>query len=498
MKHSKKLRIQVKKIIFLLVSAAFLTACQTWGEWDEPAGNQKNPDRTIKLMSSFPFKLDLKEEASDLTAEPVNYADGVVPEIAKDVERGDVLTLSSGYVKIPNPLKDVTADVGASFAFWMKADDLNRVVFSVKDEAGNFLTFKANTEISYSGANNLKINDPAVAATDAVTAGKWHYIGLIFTKSGFSIYIDGAKKYDLTNALSNSNPNFDYTQITDLIKKADFVFFGGETSTITSPLRISKLKIYRNEVSTNEVQPDNDVTQVVDPIYFNNFDPNTDATIQGGGKFVTVPDPGYGTVFQNATGGMRKNYLLLPEHVLSHSAESKEMTIAVWVNASQAGGSSAYSWSPLFTAYGAPPANNTNTWPMFAAQYRGVLQVNCAGWSDFTDAQNVAGFNTLYHFGTDWLADGKWHYYSVVLTATSAKVYFDGVLKNEWKVSGTGGGNEIAGLFSNGADLKHICLGGNQAWNWSDNDPGFMFDDIAIYNVALTGPEIEYVMSQKK
>jgi hypothetical protein len=135
---------------------------------------------------------------------------------------------------------------------------------------------------------------------------------------------------------------------------------------------------------------------------------------------------------------------------------------------------------------------------MFACQYRGLLQINCAGWSDFTDAQNVAGVNTLYHFATDWLADGEWHYYSAVLTTTTAKVYFDGELKNEWKVSGTGGGNEIAGLFSNGADLKYICLGGNQAWNWGDNDPGFMFDDIAIYNVALTGPEIQFVMSQKK
>ena len=498
MKHSKKTRTRVKNIIFLLVSAAFLTACQTWGEWDEPAGNQKNPDRTIKLMSSFPFKLDLKEENSELTGEPIAYPEGTAPEIAKDEKRGDVLTMTSGYLKIPNPLKDVTADVGASFAFWMKADDLNRTVLSLKDDAGNEMTFKANTQIKYTGTNELILNDPAVEASDAVTAGEWYYIGVVFTKSGFSIFVDGEKKYDLTYALSNSNPDFDYSQITELIKNAEFVVLGGENPDILSLLSISKLKIYRNEVTLTEMQPDNDVSQVVDPIYFNNFDPNTDATIQGAGKFITVPDPGFGTVFQNATGGMRENYLLLPEHVLSHSVESKELTIGVWVNASQAGGSDAYGWAPLFTAYGAAPEGNSNTWPMFACQYRGLLQINCAGWSDFTDAQNVAGVNTLYHFATDWLADGEWHYYSAVLTTTTAKVYFDGELKNEWKVSGTGGGNEIAGLFSNGADLKYICLGGNQAWNWGDNDPGFMFDDIAIYNVALTGPEIQFVMSQKK
>ena len=119
---------------------------------------------------------------------------------------------------------------------------------------------------------------------------------------------------------------------------------------------------------------------------------------------------------------------------------------------------------------------------------------------NFANEQNVAGVNTEYNemAGLDWLADDEWHYYSVVLTETNAKVYFDGEIKNEWNVSGVGDGNVIAGLFSNGADLKYICLGGNQAWDWADNDAAFMFDDIAIYNQALTTEQIKSIIDTKK
>jgi hypothetical protein len=135
---------------------------------------------------------------------------------------------------------------------------------------------------------------------------------------------------------------------------------------------------------------------------------------------------------------------------------------------------------------------------MLALQYRGVLQVNNNGWCDFTDAQNVSGTNTVYHNATDWLADHEWHYYTATFTETTAKVYFDGVLKNEWAVDGESNGGVIKGLFSNGADLSYICLGGNQAWGWGDPDPGFMFDDFAVYDVELSAAQILSIIGKKK
>ncbi len=62
----------------------------------------------------------------------------------------------------------------------------------------------------------------------------------------------------------------------------------------------------------------------------------------------------------------------------------------------------------------------------------------------------------------------------------------DGELKNEWQVAGTGDNNTIEGAFIYGANYKYITLGGNQAFDWGDPDPGFMFDDFAVYNKELS------------
>lgn len=231
-----------------------------------------------------------------------------------------------------------------------------------------------------------------------------------------------------------------------------------------------------------------------EPVYFNSFE-DTDlngATIVGAGEIKEVGGA-YGKVFSNAMDGMRQNYLLLPEDALTHSAETNEITIAFWVNRGNETDSGHYGWCPIFTAY---ESAESHIWPMLACQYRGVLQINNAGWCDYTDAENVKGVNTLYHFETDWLADGEWHLYTVTFTPKSAKVYFDGVIANEWSIP-EDSERTAAGLFTDGAAYKHICLGGNQAWDWQDPDPGFWFDDLAIYDKVLGENDIKEIIKNK-
>lgn len=226
----------------------------------------------------------------------------------------------------------------------------------------------------------------------------------------------------------------------------------------------------------------------------------------GNGKF-TQAEEGSNEYFQdwysNDGSAKRASYCLLPEDVLAHSAKTEALTIGVWVRAQAEAASTNYMWAPLFTAYGDAPTADGNTWPMLAFQYRGVLQVNCAGWSNYVDAQNIAGTNTLYHGDADPLADKYWHYYTAVFNGENAKVYIDGVLKNEWDASkdyvDENSANQTEttqkGLFSNGADLKYVCLGGNQAWNWNDNDAPFDFARMFIKNKALSAGEIATLMA---
>lgn len=236
------------------------------------------------------------------------------------------------------------------------------------------------------------------------------------------------------------------------------------------------------------------------PVYFNDFSSTDGLTIVGNGVFETDADARFGQVFHNdptLTKAIRTNYLLLPSDVLSHSATTKEMTIGFWVNMKTA---AEFFWSPIFSAYGAAPANNSNTWPMFVCEARGLIQLNNAGFCDFGIFDSAAG--TTFNDGTPyvtsaWLDDVQWHYYTVALTATTAKVYVDGELKNGWTVDGTSDGQVISGLFTNGGDLKYVCLGGNQAWDWADPDPAFAFDDFAVYDKALTADQIKQVMEAK-
>jgi len=230
-------------------------------------------------------------------------------------------------------------------------------------------------------------------------------------------------------------------------------------------------------------------------IYSNNFENGVGtSTIVGNGQIESVQTGGFGAVFHNAAGGqaIRSNYLLLPADVLANlqASGSKELSIAFWVNKGTAIDNY---WTPIFSAYGAAPVAGANTWPMMVLQSRLVAQVNCAGWTDLVDADNVNAVNTV---ATDWLDDAAWHYYTAIFTETSVKVLIDGVVKNAWTLNGTDG-HTVSGLFTNGGDLKYICLGGNQAWNWGDPDPAYMYDDVAVYSNALTVDQITAIIAAK-
>lgn len=502
-------------LLLMAISVLCFCSCQNWNEWDDLAGEQKNPepvDTSAKLIAHFPFDTDLnattQEGEPPSTGEVFIYTNGKQPQIAEDAERGNVFHQNGGYTRFANPLKDLEVQTGVSITMWVKMPqiDTDGALFSFSDDKGEGLYFTANAYLYYSGTGGwLEVNNPASGLTNTFTADVWNYIALSFTDEGYTIYINGEKKFDTNNHMSSNSGKtravevgaFDYTNLITQLITAPYFYLGHGSATETKEVYFDDVKIYTNTIEEVDAKGPGFSTQAPTPVYMNTFDSSNDAQIIGGGSFVSVSDNGFGKVFQNATGGMRQNYLLLPQHALSHSTQSMEMSIGVWVNGSTAGVSADYMWAPLFTAYGAAPVNNENGFPVLALQYRGIPLINNAGYCDFTDAQNVAGVNTLYQGDTDWLANRGWHYYTATFTETSCKVYFDGKIANEWKISGQGDGNVVKGLFTNGADLKYICLGGNQAFTWGDNDPGFMFDDIAVFDKALSKNEIQALMKEK-
>lgn len=487
------------KFLVALFAVFCLWSCQDWGEMDPPAGNQQKP--TLKELASYTFD-DLGSDVSIGV-----YQGGKAPKLVVDKQLEVVLELDGGYVSYSNPLQFYTLQEAASLTGWVKLNesDEDTPIFCFSDETGSKkLMFTANSDLYY---NEEKLNTNSLL----LTAGEWHWFSVAVKPDSYAIYIDGvAVDGTITNdeSVATASRAVASGEVMNFMTEASKLYFGYGSKEKPVKMWIDEVSVYKNLITDKEIAkpelPDVDNPdegggeETLTPVYFNDFEGNNEGcTIKGDGRFIDEGDV-WGKVYQNGGGAQRTHYLLLPEDALSHSVESKAMTIGVWVNAKNTAES--YNFAPLFMAYGAAPSGNTNTWPMFACQYRGLLQVNCAGWSNFANEQNVAGVNTEYNemAGLDWLADDEWHYYSVVLTETNAKVYFDGEIKNEWNVSGVGDGNVIAGLFSNGADLKYICLGGNQAWDWADNDAAFMFDDIAIYNQALTTEQIKSIIDTKK
>ena len=488
------------------------SSCQDWGEMDPAAGNQVTP--TLENVATFSFD---EPELDPIVYKTYANADGQLPSVVEDDIKGNVLSLNNGYVTLNNPLNSVKVQKAVSMTFWMKQplvvnvdeegnettepQDLTGALIAFENEnATSKMFFTANGWIKYNGMDGeWEDNNPATYATGYIPAGDWHYVALIMRNDGYGLYVDGQQKVE------KKVTDFDCSKMVQFLNNVSKMYIG---STETSkPWMIDDLKIYRNEITAKEIaRPnigngggqvpggDDNKFEPIAPIFFNSFDAGMNGcSIYGAGSII-YKGGAFGNVFSNASGAMRSNYLVLPSNVLGQSADTQALTIGVWVNRGNETESSAYMWAPLFTAYASHNPTD-NGMPMLACQYRGVLQVNCNGWSDYTDDHNVNKQNILYHGENDWLADGQWHYYTAVFTPTTAKVYIDGEIANEWEIDGTN--NTAAGLFSNGSELQYICLGGNQAWNWGDNDPGFWFDDIAIYNQELSKAQIKAIMGLK-
>ena len=136
---------------------------------------------------------------------------------------------------------------------------------------------------------------------------------------------------------------------------------------------------------------------------------------------------------------------------------------------------------------------------MFTLETRGLLYYNTALGNDYCNFEAAQNDKKSNYEGTFWLDDGKWHYYTVTITETSAKVYIDGDVLNSWTLDNSTVGQLMTDFFAKLKDgtYNYICLGGNQAWDWNDADPAFGFDDFAVYDAALSASQIKQIISNK-
>ena len=490
---------------------------------DEPITSGYNITTGLQAYYNFDASPIANSENNEQVATLQQEGTNTVPVLQTDAERtGKVLHTMFGAggntsnAKFANPLYNQILDVGATLAFWVNPIEVNfwDALFGFQNSEGGRLYMTGNNYVGYNSGGWIDLNHPNSVTTGDITFGHWNFVTVTFSRTeGPKVYVDGVHKPFQTNG--NGDANLDYNDMmVNFIQSCPDFYFGYGSWWGSANALFDELLFYNRVLTETDIKAlyqketeDGkfkevavDPNYIPEPVYFNDFSSATGVEIVGNGAFEEDADSHFGQVFHNDTentSAVRTNYLKLPTDILSHSATSKEMTIGFWVNKKS---ENDYFYTPLFAAYGAAPNAGVNTWPMFVCETRGLIQLNCAGYCDFGINDSSPG--TTYNDGTPyvnttWLDDAKWHYYTVALTATTAKVYIDGELKNGWTVDGTSDGQVISGLFTGGSNLTYVTLGGNQAWNWNDADPAFAFDDFAVYDVALTPEQIAQIITDK-
>ncbi|PTN07633.1 concanavalin A-like lectin/glucanase superfamily protein [Mangrovibacterium marinum] len=487
-------------MMLVILGLLGLWSCQEWGEMDPPAGNQVFPKLVLK--GDFRFSAEFPEEVT-LGA----FEGGVNPSIIVDDSLGYVAGLSTGYIKVDNPLFDASLQKGFSLTIWVKVSDTNpddAALFSFSNDEGTTLYMTENGSLTYATSEGTTSNS---ISEDLFTANEWHYLAITIETDGYVVNVDGVEKLNVTSS------GIDFQQVIDAVPSLRSFYLGYGSGIAPDAIWMDNIRVFRNLITADYIEiPEviNDAGIVLPtPVYYQNFEFGlTTETIMGTGAVVTDDsddNPYFGKVYYNAGSPeialQRTNYLQLPSDIFSKvtNSGSNEMTISFWVNNGEAA-SSSYYWSPLFAAYNAAPESGANYPPFFALQARLATMINTNGkdnvgdkWCDFTDAQNDAGENTV---DVTWL-DGDWHFYTAVWTTTTVSIYVDGVAKNTWTVDGSSAGNFISSPMTEGSLLQYICLGGNQGWTWGDPDVPYKFDDVAIYSEALSVTQIEQIISEK-
>jgi hypothetical protein len=236
------------------------SSCQEWGEWDPEAGNQTYP--TLASVAAY----DFEEELDPIVYKLYANADGETPAIAADAEKGNVLSLNNGYVKLNNPLNEVTCQNAVSMTFWVKqpivtttdadgnevtqAQDLKSALIAFENEnATSRWAFTANGWIDYDGMDgSWEDNNPSTYATGYITPGEWHYVALVISNTGYSLYVDGQSKSVKTIPTST----FDCSKMVQFLNNVSTLYIG-DNKNDAAPVMIDDLKIYRNTITSKEI-----------------------------------------------------------------------------------------------------------------------------------------------------------------------------------------------------------------------------------------------------
>jgi len=235
-----------------------MVACSPdWGQHDPEAGNQTYPSREVVATYSFEYS-DETPVFSDVDR-TLNLKTCEVVEV--DSFGSNVLHLDSGYVRINNPLNNVTLQDGAAITMWVNIanEDLEKALFSFgydEEDSAKFY-FTPNAQLVYNKPGqlesmNLNVNDPSSVKTGALSVGSWHFIALQVADDGYQFYVDGELKANDTQQHQTYSTDFDYKTLLKHINNAPYLYIGAGADTLMSEVYYDDVTLIRNHMQEKD------------------------------------------------------------------------------------------------------------------------------------------------------------------------------------------------------------------------------------------------------
>lgn len=194
------------------------------------------------------------------------------------------------------------------------------------------------------------------------------------------------------------------------------------------------------------------------------------ATLKGDAKVVTDEERGQVLKLENEAGNKQVNYLSLPSDVFSN-VDKAGYTVSMWVNID----SSTWEHSALFEADWLADGASTGTYPMTRIGANLIGRINA---NDYSDAVPGLSYSDLTN---------KWQLVTYTVAPNGIKVYLNG---NEIVYDKKDISNCFSGQGAAIQNANHVMVGAGDIW--TDEDVrNAMFDDVRIYDTALTGSEIK-------
>ncbi len=242
-----------------------------------------------KLVAKYTFENNLENEIDNSqTGVIASQPNGILPTLENNTLRNSTVlhqyaglptTNSISYVQFPNPLKS-TGSIGFSVSVWVYRCDSTvfDAIWSFYDEntwgTNNdhdrfYLT--PNLYLSYNGPNGwFDCNWPEPNPTNIMSVGAWNLVTITADNSGFRIYLNGAKVFDITQQFAWASnvaataSDFNYTNIFQLVNTAQHFYFGFGSWWGSAELLLDNLLIYNGILTDNEIL-DLYTSEAVDP-----------------------------------------------------------------------------------------------------------------------------------------------------------------------------------------------------------------------------------------